>query len=42
MFAKDGRCVLSAGKFDYEMIELNLQEGERVLGIKTVAHEPTF
>lgn len=35
MFTKDGKCVLQAGKFDYEQVEIDLQEGERILGIRS-------
>ena len=37
LFTKDGKCVLQAGCFDYDTTEIILQEGERILGIKSYA-----
>lgn len=35
LFTKDGNCVLSTGVFDCDTVEIDLQDGERILGIKS-------
>ena len=37
LFTKEGKCVLQAGIFNYESKEIELVEGERIIGVRSKA-----
>ena len=42
LFTKDDTCVLQAGEFSSETTEIELAEGERIIGVKTRAGHPHY